>query len=90
MSSKQQAKERAPRLKRKRIAHIPGYIPEAEMAEQLGLAVRTLRKWRQQGLGPAYTKFGKSVHYRDASRDAWLRRQEVEPVRLERRELETA
>jgi hypothetical protein len=81
MSSKQQAKERAPRLKRKRIAHIPGYIPEAEMAEQLGLAVRTLRKWRQQGLGPAYTKFGKQVHYRDASRDAWLRRQEVEPTR---------
>jgi len=81
MSSKQQAKERAPRLKRKRIAHIPGYTPEANMAEQLGVAVRTLRKWRQQGLGPAYTKFGKQVHYRDASRDAWLRRQEVEPVR---------
>jgi hypothetical protein len=45
------------------------------------VAVRTLRKWRQQGQGPAYTKFGKQVHYRDASRDVWLRRQEVEPVR---------
>jgi hypothetical protein len=75
------AKQYAPRLKRKRIAHIPGYTPEADMAEQLGLAVRTLRKWRQQGTGPAYTKFGKQVQYRDASRDAWLRRQEVEPVR---------
>jgi phage terminase Nu1 subunit (DNA packaging protein) len=75
------AKQRAPRLKRRRIAHIPGYIPEAEMAEQLGVAVRTLRKWRQQGLGPAYTKFGKQVHYRSASRDTWLRRQEIEPVR---------
>jgi hypothetical protein len=74
-------KQRAPRLKRKRIAHIPGYIPESEMAEQLGLAVRTLRKWRQQGHGPAYIKFGKQIHYRDTSRDAWLRRQEVEPVR---------
>jgi hypothetical protein len=74
-------KQRARRLKRKRIAHIPGYIPEAAMAEQLGLAVRTLRKWRQQGHGPAYTKFGKQIHYRDTSRDAWLRRQEVEPVR---------
>ena len=81
MSSKQQAKKRAPRLKRKRIAHIPGYTPEADTAEQLGVAVRTLRKWRQQGLGPAYTKFRKQVHYRDASRDAWLQRQEVEPVR---------
>jgi hypothetical protein len=76
-----QRNERAPQLKRKRIAHIPGYTPEAGMAEQLGVAVRTLRKWRQQGLGPAYVKFGKQVHYRDASRDAWLRRQEVEPVR---------
>jgi hypothetical protein len=75
-------KQRAPRLKRKRIAHIPGgYIPEAEMAAQLGVAIRTLRKWRQTGLGPAYVKFGKQIHYRDASRDAWLRRQEVEPVR---------
>jgi transposase-like protein len=79
--SEQHRKRRAPRLKRKRIAHIPGYVPEAEMAEQLGVAVRTLRKWRQQGQGPAYTKFGKQVHYRDASRDVWLRRQEVEPVR---------
>jgi hypothetical protein len=75
------AKQRAPRLKRKRFAHIPGYIPEAEMAEQLGVTVRTLRKWRQQGLGPAYTKLGKQVHYRHASCDAWLRQQEVEPVR---------
>jgi hypothetical protein len=74
-------KQRAPRLKRKHRAQIPGYIPEAEMAEQLAVAVRTLRKWRQLGLGPPFTKFGKQVHYRDASRDAWLRRQEVEPVR---------
>jgi hypothetical protein len=74
-------KQRAPRPKRKRIAHVPGYLREAEMAEQLGVAVRTLRKWRQQGFGPAYTKFGKQVYYRDVSRDAWLRRQEVEPVR---------
>jgi uncharacterized protein YjcR len=79
--SERHRKQRAPRLKRKRVAHIPGYLPEAEMAEQLGVAVRTLRKWRQQGQGPAYTKFGKQVQYRDSSRDAWLRTQEVQPVR---------
>jgi uncharacterized protein YjcR len=79
--TERQRKQRAPRLRRKRFAHVPGYIPEVEMAEQLGVAVRTLRKWRQQGLGPAYTKFGKQVHYRDTSRDAWLRRQEVVPIR---------
>jgi hypothetical protein len=74
-------KQRAPRLKRRRIAHLPGYTDERQTAEGLGVAVRTLRKWRQQCRGPAYTKFGKQVFYRDASRDAWLRRQEIEPIR---------
>jgi len=60
----QHREQHAPPLKRKRVAHIPGYLPEAETAEQLGIAVRTLRKWRQLGQGPAYTKFGKQVHYR--------------------------
>jgi Helix-turn-helix domain len=74
-------KQRAPRLKRP-IAHVPGgYIPEAEMASELNLRPRTLRKWRAQGKGPAFIKIGRRVFYRDASRDAWLRRQEVEPVR---------
>jgi hypothetical protein len=44
-----QRKQHAPRLKRKRI---PGYTPETETAEALNVSVRTLRKWRQEGLGP--------------------------------------
>jgi len=49
MPSEQQRKRRAARLKRKRI---PGYTPEAETADALNVSLRTLRKWRQQGLGP--------------------------------------
>jgi hypothetical protein len=74
-------KQRAPWLKRKRIAHIPGYTHESETAEQLGVAVRTLRKWRQLGLGPAFTKFGKQIFYRDEARSSWLHSQEQQPVR---------
>jgi hypothetical protein len=74
-------KQYAPRLKRKRIARIPGYTNEAETAAELGVATRTLRKWRQLGLGPAFTKFGKQIFYRDESRVSWLRSQEVQPVR---------
>jgi hypothetical protein len=45
------------------------------------VAIRTLRKWRAVGLGPAFTKFGKQIFYRDESRTSWLRSQEVQPVR---------
>jgi hypothetical protein len=68
-------------LKRKRVANIQGYSSEAETAEQLGKAVRTLRKWRQLGVGPAFIKFGKTILYRDESRTSWLRGQEQQPVR---------
>ena len=79
--SQRHRKQHAPPLKRKRIAHIPGYTNEADTAEQLGVAIRTLRKWRQLGLGPAFTKFGKQIFYRDESRASWMRTQEVQPVR---------
>jgi hypothetical protein len=78
----QHRKQRAPRLKQKRIAHVPGgYIPEAEIAAELNMRPRTLRKWRAEGKGPPFIKIGRRVFYRDKSRDVWLRRQEVEPVR---------
>jgi predicted site-specific integrase-resolvase len=78
-------RQHAPKRKR-----IPGYTPETETAEELNVSVRTLRKWRQQGKGPPYVKFARQIHYPNEGRIAWLRRQEVEPVRFERRELETA
>jgi hypothetical protein len=76
-----QHKRRAPRLKRKRI---PGYVPEAGAAAELNVSVRTLRKWRRQGVGPPYVKVGRQVHYSVESRGAWLRDIETRPVRSER------
>jgi hypothetical protein len=81
MSTEREGKQRAPRWKRKRISHIPGYTNEFETAEELGVSVRTLRGMRQRGEGPPYVKFARQIHYPDEPRAAWLRRQEVQPVR---------
>jgi hypothetical protein len=78
MPSKQQAKECAARLRRKRLA---GYSTESETAEELNVAVRTLRKWRTLQIGPPWTAVGRQIFYSDASRAAWLRSQEIQPER---------
>ena len=78
MPADQQGKQRVPRWKRKRI---PGYTPEPETARELSVSVRTLRKWRQLGIGPAYIEVARQIHYGDESRAAWLKSREVQPVR---------
>ncbi len=80
---KQGAKQHVPPLKRKRIAHIPGHSNEFETAQELGVSVRTLRKWRQLRIGPPWTAVGRQIHYGDASRAAWLKSCEVQPIRSE-------
>jgi hypothetical protein len=75
---------------RKRVAQIPGYTDERQTAERLGVGLRTLRKWRQQGNGPPYTKFARQVHYRDEAVAAWISSHEIRPVREFQSELETA
>jgi hypothetical protein len=60
---------------------LPGHTPEAELAEQLGLKVRTLRKWRAEGVGPPYVKIARFFHYNDESYAAWLKKCETTPVR---------
>ena len=66
---------------RKRVAHIPGYTPERQTAEELGKTLRTLRLWRRQGKGPPFMKLGDQVHYPDEARAAWLKSLIVAPVR---------
>lgn len=38
-------------------------VDEHELAMRWGLSVKTLRRWRQQGLGPIFCKFGSRVTY---------------------------
>ena len=66
--------------KRKRIL-IPGYSSEADTADELGVTIRTLRKWRQRGVGPSWAKVGRQIIYGNESRMTWLKGQEKQPVR---------
>jgi hypothetical protein len=60
---------------------IAGYSSEQETAAALCVTIRTLRKWRQRGMGPPWVKVGRRVVYSDDSRTTWLKGQEVRPVR---------
>jgi hypothetical protein len=60
-----------------------GYSSESETAEALSLSPRTLRKWRQRGIGPPWVKVGRRVVYSDESCLAWLKSSEIHPVRME-------
>ena len=69
-------------MKRKRIV-VAGYSSEADTADELNVTIRTLRKWRQRRVGPAWVKVGRQVIYSIESRMSWLKDQEVRPVRQE-------
>lgn len=44
-----------------------------EAAARIGLAARTLRRWRKQGKGPPWTRLGcKAVGYDRALLEAWI------------------
>jgi len=62
---------------------------EKELARQLkektGFGCeRTLRKWREQRIGPPWIKFGKVILYPDDGFEAWLKSQVQQPVRSRR------
>jgi hypothetical protein len=43
---------------------LPRLVGELEAAQILGLSVKTLRRWRFAGRGPAFHKLGSCVRYR--------------------------
>jgi excisionase family DNA binding protein len=51
----------------------------AEVADLLRTSDRTLRRWREEGIGPAYVRIGaRYIRYRRSSVMAWLEAQERE------------
>lgn len=64
---------------------IDGYLSEEQVAKSLDRTTRTLRLWRAKGQGPAFTRVGTNVVYRDQAIRDWLLRNEVQPVRSRRR-----
>jgi predicted DNA-binding transcriptional regulator AlpA len=48
------------------------YLREKAAAERLGVAPRSLQRWRKLGTGPAFTRIGpRLIGYREADLDAW-------------------
>lgn len=39
------------------------YLNELQVAERWNVSVRTIRKWRLEGGGPRFRKFGSAVRY---------------------------
>jgi DNA-binding transcriptional MerR regulator len=55
---------------------LSGYITPKELAQDLGIDVRSLQRWASLGLGPPLTDIGKKRVYSRASVLAWLAEQE--------------
>jgi hypothetical protein len=49
-------------------------IDENELASRWGLSVKTLRRWRQNALGPIFCKMGSRVTYLIVEVEAYERR----------------
>lgn len=46
----------------------------AEVADHLGVPIKTLYTWRSRGQGPPGYRIGRHVRYRRADVEAWLER----------------
>ena len=64
---------------------LANYLSEKQLAEQLGLNVRTVRGWRMERVGPPATFVGQSrdPHYRIEAVREWLLARE-QPMPRER------
>lgn len=54
------------------MTHTPNLVRETEAAAYLGLAPKTLSRWRWSGKGPAFHKFGSSVRYSINDLDSFI------------------
>ena len=49
-------------------------LTEEQLLTLLGgaISIRTIRRWRQTGSGPAFVKLGRAVRYQKSSAIAWI------------------
>jgi phage terminase Nu1 subunit (DNA packaging protein) len=57
------------------------YLTEAQLAAELGRSVRHIKRWRSVGLGPPFTRIGRSAVYRIEAVRAWIESREREMPR---------
>jgi hypothetical protein len=61
------------------------WLSEQEAAAAAGKTVRTLRQWRKRGIGPPFTRFGRTVRYRKPTFIEHFRQSEITPVLTQHR-----
>ena len=47
------------------------YLSTQQAADYLGVSLKTIAKWRVQGVGPAYRKIGRIIKYLVNDLDGW-------------------
>ena len=59
---------------------ITGVMTEPETAEHIGISLSGLRKWRNDGRGPAYVRLGRLIRYRRTDIEEWLEKRMISPA----------
>jgi len=60
-------------------AKVSRVIDDNEAANELGLAVQTLRNWRNKCKGPPYLKIGRSIRYQVEDIETYKRKKRIDP-----------
>jgi hypothetical protein len=55
-------------------------LNEVEASDILRISVRTLQSWRCKGIGPRFTRIGRSIRYRRGNLLDWTQANTVEPA----------
>ena len=56
---------------------LSGFWPEHELAKEMNVSTKTLKRWARNGRGPTRTKIGRKVFYARSSVLLWLENQQV-------------
>lgn len=60
-------------------------INERALAERLGVALKSVQKWRAAGIGPSWVRVGpRAVRYPERAIESYLRQNERQPPRSPR------
>lgn len=59
-------------------ATLPALLTTQELADYLGIPVRTIYAWNYQGDGPPRYKVGRHVRYRRTDVEEWLENQKAD------------
>lgn len=60
-------------------SHTPEYLRTAQAAQYLSVSRQYLESTRRRGDGPPLVRLGRTIRYRRAALDAWMKNRESRP-----------